>query len=176
MRRELMLGLLFVLALLTPAVSEAAIDPETKVALDTLWVLVAGFLVFFMNAGFGMLESGLCRAKNTVNILAKNFVVFAASSLAFWAVGFALMFGDGNDYLGLSGWALGGADNSPAMEDAYEGVFSALSWTGVPMFAKFLFQLVFAGTAATIVSGAVATAAVNAFTPATKPMKKSMSP
>jgi Amt family ammonium transporter len=156
MRRELMLGLLFVLALLTPAVSEAAIDPETKVALDTLWVLVAGFLVFFMNAGFGMLESGLCRAKNTVNILAKNFVVFAASSLAFWAVGFALMFGDGNDYLGLSGWALGGADNSPAMEDAYEGVFSALSWTGVPLFAKFFFQLVFAGTAATIVSGAVA--------------------
>jgi Amt family ammonium transporter len=156
MRRELMLGLLFVLALLTPAVSEAAIDPETKVALDTLWVLVAGFLVFFMNAGFGMLESGLCRAKNTVNILAKNFVVFAASSLAFWAVGFALMFGDGNDYLGLSGWALGGADNSPAMEDAYEGVFSALSWTGVPLLAKFFFQLVFAGTAATIVSGAVA--------------------
>jgi hypothetical protein len=47
------------------------------IAIDTLWVMVAAFLVFFMNLGFGMVESGLCRAKNTVNILAKNFIVFA---------------------------------------------------------------------------------------------------
>jgi len=156
MKRSLTLGSLFVLAMLTPAVSEAAIDPETKVAMDTLWVLVTAFLVFFMNAGFALVESGLCRAKNAVNILAKNFIVFAASSLAFWAVGFALMFGNGNDFIGLSGWGLHGTDNSPAMADAYQGVFSALNWTGVPLFAKFFFQLVFAGTAATIVSGAVA--------------------
>jgi Amt family ammonium transporter len=156
MRRGLLLGSLFVLALFTPALSEAAIDPETKVALDTLWVLVAAFLVFFMNAGFALVESGLCRAKNAVNILAKNFIVFAASSVAFWIVGFALMFGDGTDYLGLSGWGLHGTDNSPATGEAYQGVFSALNWTGVPLFAKFFFQLVFAGTAATIVSGAVA--------------------
>ncbi|MDQ3346664.1 MAG: ammonium transporter [Acidobacteriota bacterium] len=136
--------------------AEAAIDPETKVALDTVWVLVAAFLVFFMNAGFALVESGLCRAKNAVNILAKNFIVFGASSVAFWAIGFALMFGDGSDYVGTSGWALHGADNSPATGEAYQGVFSALSWTGVPLFAKFFFQLVFAGTAATIVSGAVA--------------------
>jgi len=101
-------------------------------------------------------ESGLCRAKNAVNILAKNFIVFGASSVAFWAIGFGLMFGDGSDYVGTSGWALHGADNSPATGEAYQGVFSALSWTGVPLFAKFFFQLVFAGTAATIVSGAVA--------------------
>ena len=156
MRRVLMLGLLFVVALFTPAVSEAAIDPETKVALDTVWVLVAAFLVFFMNAGFALVESGLCRAKNAVNILAKNFIVFGASSVAFWAIGFGLMFGDGSDYVGTAGWGLKGADNSPATGEAYQGVFSALSWTGVPLFAKFFFQLVFAGTAATIVSGAVA--------------------
>ena len=156
MKRSLTLGSLFVLAMLTPGVSEAAIDPETKVAMDTLWVLVTAFLVFFMNAGFALVESGLCRAKNAVNILAKNFIVFAASSLAFWAVGFALMFGNGTDFIGLSGWGLHGTDNSPAMADAYQGVFSALNWTGVPLFAKFFFQLVFAGTAATIVSGAVA--------------------
>jgi Amt family ammonium transporter len=156
MRRRLLIGSLFLLALATPGISEAAIDPDTKVALDTLWVLVTAFLVFFMNAGFALVESGLCRSKNAVNILAKNFVVFAASSLAFWVVGFALMFGNGSDYIGSAGWLLHGSDNSPAMGDAYQGVFSALNWTGVPLFAKFFFQLVFAGTAATIVSGAVA--------------------
>jgi len=155
-RRRFTTASLFLLAMATPAITQAAIDPETKVALDTIWVLVTAFLVFFMNAGFALVESGLCRAKNAVNILAKNFVVFAASSLAFWAVGFALMFGDGTGFIGLSGWGLTGADNSPATADAYQGVFSALNWTGVPLYAKFFFQLVFAGTAATIVSGAVA--------------------
>ena len=57
----------------------------TDVAVDTLWVLIAGILVFFMNAGFGFVEAGFCRAKNAVNILAKNFVVFGISSIAFWA-------------------------------------------------------------------------------------------
>lgn len=131
-------------------------SPDTKIVLDTLWVLVTAMLVFFMNAGFAMLETGLCRAKNAVNILAKNTIVFAVSSIAFWLVGFALMFGNGTDYIGLSGWGLVGADNSPATGDAYQGVFGALNWTGVPLTAKFFFQLVFAGTAATIVSGAVA--------------------
>jgi Amt family ammonium transporter len=148
--------LLFTSMLALPGIAQAAIDPETKVAMDTLWVLLAGFLVFFMNAGFALVESGLCRAKNAVNILAKNFIVFAASSIAFWAAGFGMMFGDGNSLVGLSGFMLGGADNSPAVGDAYAGVFSSLNWTGVPLTAKFFFQLVFAGTAATIVSGAVA--------------------
>jgi Amt family ammonium transporter len=129
---------------------------EMKVALDTVWVLVAGMLVFFMNAGFAMLETGLCRAKNAVNILAKNLIVFAISSLAFWLVGFGLMFGDGTSFFGMDGWMLGGADNSPATGEAYQGAFTSLNWTGVPLHAKFFFQLVFAATAATIVSGAVA--------------------
>ncbi|OGQ51987.1 MAG: ammonia permease [Deltaproteobacteria bacterium RIFCSPLOWO2_02_FULL_53_8] len=128
-----------------------------KVALDTIWVLVAAFLVFWMNAGFALVESGLCRAKNTVNILAKNFVVFAIASIAFYIIGWGLMFGDGNGFMGTQGvFMLFGADNSPATGDAYKGVYSAMNWTGVPLNAKFFFQLVFAGTAATIVSGAVA--------------------
>jgi len=129
---------------------------QAKVALDTIWVVVTACLVFFMNAGFAMLESGLCQAKNAVNILAKNFIVFAVSSLAFWVLGFGLMFGDGTPFIGLNGWFLSGADNSPAAGEAYQGVFASLNWTGVPLAAKFFFQLVFAGTAATIVSGAVA--------------------
>ena len=127
-----------------------------SVALDTVWVILAGILVFFMNAGFGLLEAGLCRAKNSVNILGKNFVVAACAGLAFFFVGFGLMFGDGNALVGLSGFMLGGLDNSPAMGDAYAGVFSSLSWTGIPLEAKFFFQVCFAMAAASIVSGAVA--------------------
>lgn len=128
---------------------------ELKVALDTVWVMVAGFLVFWMNAGFGLVEAGLARKKNAVMILSKNFTVFAIATLAFWAIGFGLMFSDGG-FLGTAGGLfLSGADNSPAIGDAYKGIFGSLNWTGVPLMAKFFFQLVFAGTAATIVSGAV---------------------
>ena len=128
-----------------------------KVALDTVWVMVAGMLVFFMNAGFCMLETGFCRQKNAVNVLSKNLIVFALSTIAFWAIGFGLMFSNGGGFIGTSGGLfLSGADNSPAMGDAYQGIFKSLNWTGVPLMAKFFFQLVFAGTAATIVSGAVA--------------------
>jgi len=130
---------------------------DYKIAMDTIWVLVTAFLVFFMNLGFAMVESGLCRAKNAVNILSKNFIVFAISSLAFYILGWGLMFGDGTGLIGLKGlWLVSGPDNSPATGDAYQGVYSAINWTGVPIWAKFFFQLVFAGTAATIVSGAVA--------------------
>jgi Amt family ammonium transporter len=129
---------------------------DLRVALDTVWVLVAGFLVFWMHAGFAMLEAGLCRAKNTIAILYKNFGVVAVSSIAFWIIGFALMFGDGNTLFGTKGLFVMGTDNSPAMGDAYKGVFDALNWTGIPLMAKFFFQLVFAATAATIVSGCVA--------------------
>jgi Amt family ammonium transporter len=130
---------------------------NTKVAMDTMWTLLTAFLVFFMNLGFALVESGLCRAKNTVNILFKNYIVFAISSVAFLVLGFGLMFGDGNPFVGTSGLIFAsGADNSPMTNDAYQGVYSALKWTGVPLWAKFFFQLVFAGTAATIVSGAVA--------------------
>ena len=143
-----------------PTDAIVALKTETKVWVDTLWVLVTAMLVFFMNLGFACVESGFCRAKNAVNILSKNFIVFAVTSVFFWVLGFGLMFGntdEGNEYVGTKGVvALSGADNSPAMLTAYEGDYTALNWTGVPLVAKFFFQLVFAGTAATIVSGAVA--------------------
>lgn len=130
---------------------------NSKVIVDTIWVLVTAMLVFFMNLGFAMVESGFCRAKNCANILSKNFIVFAASSVAFWVLGWGLMFGDGSGFIGKAGlWLIGGADNSPATGSAYQGVYSSISWATVPLLAKFFFQLVFAGTAATIVSGAVA--------------------
>ena len=129
-----------------------------RVAVDTVWVLITAALVFFMNTGFACVESGLCRAKNCVNILAKNFVVFACASLSFYFIGWGLMFGtDSHGFMGGEGiWCLMGADNSPITGDAYKGAYSSIAWTGVPLLAKFFFQLVFAGTAATIVSGCVA--------------------
>ncbi len=167
-RRKGTVSLVALLMLLVPAAAlaqEAAPTVESvlqqvnnsKVALDTLWTLLAAFLVMFMAAGFALLESGFCRAKNTVNILAKNFVVFAVTAIAFLVVGWGIMFGDGTWFMGLKGlWFLSGPDNSPATGDAYQGVYSSINWTGIPLPAKFLFQMVFAATAATIVSGAVA--------------------
>ncbi len=148
------------------AAAEAPPDPMAEmatkignivVAADTVWVLITGFLVFFMNLGFAMVESGLCRSKNTVNILTKNFIVFAISTLGFYVMGWGLMFGNGNAFMGTEGiFFVSGADGSPNMGDAYEGVYKSIAWAGVPLWAKFFFQLVFCGTAATIVSGAVA--------------------
>jgi Amt family ammonium transporter len=116
--------------------------------LNAIWVLIAAILVIFMNAGFGMLETGLCRQKNAVNILTKNLIVFALATIAFWAVGFSLMFGNSeNAFIGLGGWFLSGESATYGLSPFPEGL-------PVPVF--FLFQVAFAGTAATIVSGAVA--------------------
>ena len=119
---------------------------DAKYMADTLWVLVAAFLVFFMQAGFAMVESGFTRAKNAVNILMKNLLDFSMGSIAYWAIGFAIMFGVGNAFMGTSGWFV----------PADSGAFSSLEWSSVPTHAAWLFQLVFAATAATIVSGAMA--------------------
>ena len=119
---------------------------DAKYMADTLWVLVAAFLVFFMQAGFAMVESGFTRAKNAVNILMKNLLDFSMGSIAYWAIGFAIMFGTGSAFMGWSGWFV------PADSTA----FASLEWSSVPTHAAWLFQLVFAATAATIVSGAMA--------------------
>jgi Amt family ammonium transporter len=149
-----------------PAATLPAIDYSTpagiKVGIDTMWVLITGFLVFFMNLGFACVESGFCRAKNAVNILSKNFIVFSVTTLGFWLIGWGIMFGNSDSpWFGKEGlWMVSNfspaADNSPATGADYKGVYSSISWTGIPLWAKFFFQLVFAGTAATIVSGAVA--------------------
>ena len=115
---------------------------------DTLWVFLCAILVFFMNLGFATVEAGFARSKNTVNILSKNFIVFAVSSLGFMLLGWGLMFGGDNPILGTENlWILGGTDLS---------VYDDTLTSSVPFWGKFFFQLVFCGTAATIVSGAVA--------------------
>ena len=115
---------------------------------DTLWVFLAAILVFFMNLGFAAVEAGFARAKNTVNILSKNFIVFAVSSLGFLLLGWGLMFGGDAPFMGTEHlFLLGQSDLS-----FYDGTLTA----SVPFWGKFFFQLVFCGTAATIVSGAVA--------------------
>ncbi|HHP7234452.1 MAG TPA: ammonium transporter [Desulfobacterales bacterium] len=108
---------------------------------DYLWTLIAAALVFFMQAGFAMVEAGFTRAKNAINIMMKNLMDFSMGTLAFWAVGFGLMFGvSSTGWFGTSGFFL-----------------SDFSLDGDPwVLAFWMFQVVFAATAATIVSGAMA--------------------
>lgn len=121
---------------------------ETTMIIDTIWVFLAGILVFFMNLGFASVEAGFARSKNTVNILSKNFIVFAVSSLGFMLLGWGLMFGGDNPFIGTEKlFILGNADLS---------FYNETLTSNVPFWGKFFFQLVFCGTAATIVSGAVA--------------------
>ena len=113
---------------------------SSQIALDTLWVLICAFLVFFMQAGFGMVEAGFIRAKNTCNILTKNFLDFCMASLGFYIFGYAIMFGSGNGWFGVKGWLLIGA----------------VSGADIPLYAFWLFQAAFCGAAATIVAGGMA--------------------
>jgi Amt family ammonium transporter len=128
--------------------AETGLDPETSAAIsqiqtnaDYLWTLIAAALVFFMQAGFALVESGFTRAKNTINIMMKNLMDFSLGSLTFWAVGFGLMFGaSSTGWFGTSGFFL--SDFSPGGDP----------W----VLAFWMFQAVFCATAATIVSGAMA--------------------
>jgi Amt family ammonium transporter len=126
------------------------------VGLDTFWVVFTSCLVFFMNAGFALLVAGFCRQSSVVGLLAQNFLVFALSSLIFWAFGFGLMFGDGTPLLGLQGFFLQGADNSLQSGLPYVGIYSSLNWARIPLLTKFFFQLALSAIAATLVLGAVA--------------------
>ena len=132
--------------------AHAADEPPTpeyiQGVLNAIWITIAAILVIFMNAGFGMLETGFCRQKNAVNILSKNLIVFALATLIFWAIGFSFMFGEGNAFMGLSGFFLSSQDPATYGLDPFPA--------GLPISVAFLFQAAFAGTAATIVSGAVA--------------------
>jgi ammonium transporter, Amt family len=109
---------------------------DTNAAMDLMWVLIAGSLVFFMQAGFTLVETGFTRSKNTGNIIMKNLMDFCIGSLAFWAVGYSLMYGDSTGFIGdFSQYAF--FDSAKDMHSLF-------------------FQTVFAATAATIVSGAIA--------------------
>ena len=110
------------------------------VSTDTMWVLLAAFLVMFMQPGFAMVESGFTRGKNTANILMKNFADFSIGSIVFWLLGYTLMYGE--DIGGFIG--------------RIDLFYSSDEINGIPDKASLLFQTVFAATAATIVSGAMA--------------------
>ena len=112
----------------------------SAVGLDTLFVLLSAFLVFLMQAGFGMLEAGFIRAKNTCNILTKNFLDYCMASLGFFVFGYAIMFSEGNPFFGTSGFFMVGAESA----------------ADIPLWAFWLFQAAFCGAAATIVAGGMA--------------------
>ena len=114
-------------------------------AVNTIWVLVGAALVFFMQAGFAMVETGFTRAKNAGNIIMKNLMDFCIGTPVFWLVGFGLMFGAGNGFIGK----IGGIAT-----EAHYG--SGMLPDGVPFWAFLIFQTVFCATSATIVSGAMA--------------------
>jgi Amt family ammonium transporter len=109
------------------------------ISIDTIWVLLAAALVFFMQAGFALVEAGFTRSKNTTNILVKNLMDFCMGTIFFWLIGYGLMFGVGNGFIGELEW------------------FSKINHGGtIPNEAFLIFQTVFVATAATIVSGAMA--------------------
>jgi Amt family ammonium transporter len=126
----------------TPA---EALDTR-KVAMDTGWVLFAAILVMFMQAGFAMLTAGFSRARNAGNMLMNVLMDFSFAAVAYWVIGFALMFGAGNLLLGTSGFFL---------QDS-GGTFASLDWGRVPLECQFFFQLMFCAISATIVAGAMA--------------------
>jgi Amt family ammonium transporter len=122
------------------ALADSELSRTVVRGLDTVWVLFAAVLVFFMQAGFGMVEAGFIRAKNACNILTKNFLDFCMASLGFFMFGYAIMFGAGNGFIGLKGWFMMGAQ----------------SGADIPLYAFWLFQAAFCGAAATIVAGGMA--------------------
>jgi len=116
-----------------------AAKEEVQLNINIVWTCIAAFLVFFMQAGFAMVEAGFTRAKNAVNILMKNLMDFSVGTLAFFLIGFGLMFGKSNGLFGTTLFGMSGVEPG-----------SDWSWTFL------IFQTVFAATAATIVSGAMA--------------------
>jgi Amt family ammonium transporter len=129
---------------LLPATALAEATAETNaVAIDTVWTLIAAILVFLMQAGFAAVEMGFTRAKNAANIIMKNLMDFSVGSIAYWAVGFGIMFGaDKMGLFGTDGFFLSAGDPTTG-----DGLWQLAFW---------MFQVVFAATAATIVSGAMA--------------------
>ncbi len=112
-------------------------------AVNTIWVLLGAALVFFMQAGFAMVETGFTRAKNAGNIIMKNLMDFCIGTPIFWFIGFGIMFGSGSSFFGV-------------IDFFTRGDYSSITPDGVPFYAFLIFQTVFCATSATIVSGAMA--------------------
>tara|TARA_Y100001970_G_scaffold66140_1_gene84519 strand:- start:4434 stop:5831 length:1398 start_codon:yes stop_codon:yes gene_type:complete len=130
----------------SPALAEDATDPSVylQAVMDNLWVFIAGILVFFMQAGFALVEAGLTRSKNVANIMAKNIADMCIGVLMFYAIGYAFAYGDGG------GWFIGGNSYFLSGSSLFE-ITDGLSGA-----TDFFFQVVFAATAVTIASGAMA--------------------
>ncbi len=137
----LVTGLMMLFPSLASAQGDGVTLDSLAVSLNTVWVLIAGFLVFFMQAGFGFLEAGFVRSKNVVNIMAENFLDTTMTTVGFWAAGFAIMFGSGTGLFGTEWFFLQGL---PA------------SINGLPPYAFFFFQFAFSAAASTIASGLMA--------------------
>ncbi len=138
-------GVVAVLAITPSTAFGQEYEATTQDVLNNIWVFLAGVLVFFMQAGFALLEAGLTRAKNVVNIFAKNIADAIVGVLAFFAVGFAFAYGGDGWFIGTEGYFLSGGD---AFGIGEEGALS--------LSTDFFFQSVFAATAVTIASGAMA--------------------
>jgi ammonium transporter, Amt family len=123
---------------------------EILTLIDPLYVFVAALLVISMQIGFSLLEAGSTRMKNAGHVAGKQVISFAVVSLCFWLFGFGITFGQGNSFMGLSGWMLQVPDTQ------VDKVFSSLAWAGVPLSLKFLFQLSFAAVSIAIAWGGFA--------------------
>src|SRR6478609_4642330 len=123
---------------------------DLLIAANTIWVVVAAVLVMFMQAGFAFLEAGLTRMKNAAHIAGKNVLIFGVCSLVYWAVGFGIAFGDGNRFIGTTGF-MPSVDSLLAVGQAPFSFF-----TTVPGAAGYFFEVVFAGVSLAIVWGAMA--------------------
>ncbi len=150
-RPVLAVAVMAALIILWPAAAgaqdSALTATDVQATLDNIWVFVAGCMVFLMQAGFALVEAGLTRAKNVVNIMAKNMSDMIVGVAVFWLIGYGLAFGAGNDLFGTSSFMLWGQD------------LLAIGGSGVgnlTVSTFFFFQVVFAATAVTIVSGAMA--------------------
>jgi len=138
------------------AVAEVEEDVAAKAmfTVNNTWMLVATFLVFIMHLGFASLEAGLTQAKNTVNILFKNTGIIAIGLLTYWACGFNLMYPGDFNIIGAAGGVFGFA--GPMLDPGADGQTAAYADGAYTYYTDFIFQAMFAATAATIVSGAVA--------------------
>lgn len=134
--------------------AHAADLPELTPAflINNLWLLIAAILVIFMNAGFAMVEAGLCRQKNAVNILTKNLIVFGLAVTAYWLIGFSLMYGEPV----IPGWLFYGKGGPLGLFFDPTVTPEMVTEASLVPSVDFLFQVAFAGTSATIVSGLVA--------------------
>lgn len=153
MKKKWLYGVLIFLASFAFPVSAFAAEgevtaPVLELGLNSLFVFVAAMLVFFMQAGFALLEAGTVRMKNAGHVAGKTVLTLGIAILAWWLIGFGFAFGDGNSFLGTTGFFFGGEGDI--------GSFSVFAEIGVPLNLMFLFQMAFAAVSLAIACGGMA--------------------